>query len=143
MDWIPVKSFKMWFELWVMKIMYLDLTRNNSDRMEDLMFPIPSMTHKTISQPLYKQVQFWLHFQNERWHNLPVSIIWVTRRWNSSGTSACFHRSLSRIRLNFVFRSWWKRWTNLLAWNQHNSVNTLKRENWGASRNMIMRRSKS
>jgi hypothetical protein len=54
MDWIPAKSFKMWFELCVMKIMYLDLTRNNSDRMEDSMFPIPSMTHKTISQPLCK-----------------------------------------------------------------------------------------
>jgi hypothetical protein len=31
-------------------------TKNNSDRMEDSMFPIPSMTHKIISQLLYKQV---------------------------------------------------------------------------------------
>jgi hypothetical protein len=56
MDWTPVNSFKMWFELGIMKIMYLHLRRNNSDRMEDSIFPIPSMTHKTISQPLYKQV---------------------------------------------------------------------------------------
>jgi len=34
----------MLFELCVMKIMYLHLTRNNSNRMEDLVFPIPSMT---------------------------------------------------------------------------------------------------
>jgi hypothetical protein len=31
-------------------------TRNNSERMEDSMFPIQSMTHKIISQLLYKQV---------------------------------------------------------------------------------------
>lgn len=61
------------------------------------------------------------YFLNKRWNHLPVSLIWVTSCWNSAGTSACFHRSLSRIRLNLVFRSWWKRCTNLLACNQQSS----------------------
>ena len=36
-------------------------------------------------------------------------------RWNSGGTSAAFHRSLSRMRLSLVLRSSWKRLTNRAA----------------------------
>lgn len=53
---------------------------------------------------------------------MPVEWMRETRAWNSAGTSACRHRSVSRIKLSLVRRSWWNLITNLLACSRRQGI---------------------
>ena len=57
---------------------------------------IKSTAHKCFNN-------IWPKQRHEKWDNAkkdqPLLLMWSTKSWNSAGTSACFHRSLSRIRL--------------------------------------------